>query len=265
MTPYRFARGTRPLLISMPHVGTHIPAEIASRMTDAGRAVADTDWHVDKLYHFARDLGANMVFATHSRYVADLNRSPDGAPLYPGASNTELVPLHTFAGEPIYQSGAEPDAAEVTARRETYWRPYHELLRGVLDRLVAEHGRAVLFDAHSIAARVPRFFDGALPDLNIGTGGGTSCAPALADRAVAVAAGAEGYSHVLDGRFKGGYITRAYGRPESGVHALQLELSWATYLTDGAPYALVPDAAEAVTARALRPLIEAVLAWVEGG
>jgi len=260
MTPFRFARGSTPLLISVPHPATFVPDEIAARMTDAGRAVADTDWHVDRLYEFARALGANLLIATHSRYVVDLNRSPDGVPLYDDASNTEICPGTSFAHEPIYRPGAALDDAEIGQRIATYWRPYHDTIRSVLDRLVASHGVAVLLDAHSVASRVPRFFEGRIQDINLGTAGGAACDPDLAAGLLALAE-RSGYSAVLDGRFRGGYITRHYGRPAERIHAIQLELSWATYLDEAAPSVWDKGRAQHVMDRALQPITEALLQW----
>lgn len=262
MTPFRFARGSTPLLISVPHPATFIPEEIAARMTDAGRAVADTDWHVDRLYDFARALGANLLIATHSRYVVDLNRAPDGVPLYDDASNTEICPSTSFAHEPIYRAGAAPDASEIEQRIATYWRPYHDTIRSVLDRLVETHGVAVLLDAHSVARSVPRFFAGEIPDINLGTGGGSACDPDLAAGALALAE-RSGYSAVLDGRFRGGYITRHYGKPAERIHAIQLELSWAAYLDEAAPSAWDKPRAQPVIDAALQPITQALLAWAQ--
>ena len=263
MEPYRFTQGTAPLLVSMPHVGTHVPPEIADRMTDEARPLPDTDWHVDRLYDFLGDLGVSVLAATHSRYVIDLNRPPDGKPLYPGASETELCPTSTFDEAPIYRPGAAPEPDEIAARREALWRPYHARLSRTLEILGRRHGVAVLWDAHSIRSRVPRFFDGRLPDLSLGTGGGVSAAPGLIERVSEAAdSAASGYSRVVDGRFKGGYITRHYGAPEAGVHALQLELSQATYMDETPPYRFREDLA-AGTRPVLRCLLEAVIAWTE--
>jgi len=262
MVPYEFTAGRTPLLVSMPHVGTHIPEAIAGRMTDAARAVPDTDWHVDRLYDFLEELGASVITATHSRLVVDLNRAPDGTPLYPGASNTELCPTTLFDEQPVYQPGQEPSETEIAGRIEEYWRPYHERLSIETRALKAEHGIAVLFDAHSIRSRVPRFFEGRLPDINLGTGGGSSADPALAAAALEAAAEADGYTSVLNGRFKGGYITRSYGRPQEGMHAIQLELAQCTYMEEDPPFRFREDLAKQVRP-ALRRVVEAVLAWAK--
>ena len=260
MQPFAFAAGSTPLLVSMPHVGTHVPVDLAGRMTAAARGVPDTDWHVDRLYDFLPQLGAGVIRATHSRLVIDLNRAPDGRPLYPGASNTELCPTTLFDETPVYAAGEAPDAAETAARLAAYWRPYHDRLAAELAALKARFGVALLFDAHSIRSEVPRFFAGRLPDLNIGTGGGGSAAPDLAARVVEAAAEAEGYSSVLNGRFKGGYITRHYGRPADGVHAIQVELSQIVYMDEDPPYRFRDDRAVLIRP-VLRRIVETMLDW----
>ncbi len=259
--PFLFRGGRIPLLVSMPHVGTHIPDEIAADLTEEACTVPDTDWHVDRLYDFLDDLGASVISATHSRYVVDLNRAPDGADLYPGRDTTELCPTSGFFRQPLYREGRRPDAAEIARRVAVHWQPYHTALAAELERIKALHGAALLWDAHSIASEVPRFFDGRLPDLNLGTNGGASCDPALATRVMAVAEAAQGYSAVLDGRFRGGYITRHYGRPADGVHAIQLELSQRTYMDEGAPFTFRDELANQVRP-VLQAMLEAALAWV---
>ncbi len=250
-------RGTVPLLVSLPHDGSEIPSELAARMTPEARRSPDTDWHTARLYAFSRDLGASVIQPKYSRYVADLNRPADGHALYPGRKETGLVSTVTFAGEPIYRAGEEPDAAEIRQRIKTFWQPYHQAVAGELERLKAEHGRAVLWDGHSIRARVPMLFEGRLPDLNLGTSSGASCGEGLATRLVAVLQRQARFSHVRDGRFKGGYITRHYGRPADGIEAVQLEQVQATYM-DEATFAW--DAAKAVQVQPLlRQLLEACL------
>lgn len=260
MSVFTLEAGTTPLLVSMPHAATGIPQGLARRMTEAGRAVPDTDWHLDRLYAFAAGLGAGVVRPAYSRYVIDLNRAPDRRPLYAGAKNTELCPASTFAEQPIWRPGEEPTEEEIEARCATYWRPYHDAVAAELRRLKERHGIALLFDAHSIRSRVPRFFEGRLPDLNIGTAGGVSAAPELVQRLMAVASDAAPYSAVLDGRFKGGYITRAYGRPAEGVHALQLELAQITYMDEDPPVAYRPDLALRLQP-VLKALLQAMLGW----
>lgn len=259
METYRFTPGAAPLLVSMPHVGTAVPPAIAGRFTPAAAALPDTDWHVDRLYDFLDELGAAHLQPIHSRYVIDLNRAPDDRPLYAGARNTELCPTDTFADEPIYRSGAAPDAAEIAARRAAYWQPYHDRLCGALAEIRARHGVALLWEAHSIRSRVPRFFAGRLPDINLGTAGGGSADPGLTARLAAVAAGS-GHSYAVDGRFKGGYITRANGDPTRGVHAVQLELSQITYMDEDPPFAFREDLAADIRP-VLRRLLETALDW----
>jgi N-formylglutamate deformylase len=253
-------RGDTPLVVSAPHVGTYVPASILARLTPEAAELADTDWHVERLYEFARDLGASTIAATHSRLVVDLNRDPSGRPLYPGASNTEICPLGTFADGPVYRDGAAPDAAEIEERIARYWRPYHAALAAELAAARARFGVAVLWDAHSIVSRAPRFFAGTLPDFNLGTADGASCDGGLASGVYSVLAAAPGFTAVHDGRFKGGYITRRYGRPSDGVHALQLEMAQRAYMTEGPPFAW--DGARAAGVRpVLRACLEACLAW----
>lgn len=261
--PLRFRPGTRPLLISMPHVGTHVPPALAARFTDEARQVPDTDWHLERLYDFADALGASVLIATHSRYVIDLNRPPDGASLYPGQSVTGLCPVDTFDDTPIYRDAADlPDEAEIAARRDAIWHPYHAKLAEELARIKAQHGIAMLWDAHSIRSVLPRFFEGKLPDLNLGTAQGASCDPALAERLLAIAKQAEGYTSVLNGRFTGGYITRHHGRPQDGQHAVQLEMTQSSYMQEALPFDYLPDVAAGVQPL-LQRLLQAVLDFAE--
>ena len=233
---FTLQRGSTPLLISCPHVGTEIPADERSRYTERALEVEDTDWFVDRLFGFATELGAGLIAPRWSRYLIDLNRPPDATPMYPGRNNTELCPTRHFTGDAIYREGAAPAPEAVQARIERYWRPYHTALGAELQRLHARHGHAVLLDAHSIRSELPWLFDGRLPHLNLGTADGTSCAARLREALVRVLAGQQRFSHVTDGRFKGGYITRHYGRPAQQVHAVQLETSWRAYMDETAPY-----------------------------
>jgi N-formylglutamate deformylase len=262
VTVYTLRPGGTPLLISMPHTATAVPPELAPRMTEAGRAVPDTDWHIDRLYAFASELGAGILRPEYSRYVIDLNRAPDGRALYKGANNTELCPTSTFAEEPIWKPGEEPQEDEIAERRMRYWRPYHDALAAELARVKDRYGIALLWDAHSIRSHVPRFFEGRLPDLNLGTANGTSAAPDLIQRLAAAAAQSQPYSSVLDGRFKGGYITRAYGRPAEDVHAVQLELAQIAYMDEDPPFAWRPDKAELLQT-VLRRLLQTMLDWAQ--
>jgi len=258
MDIYHLHQGTAPLLVSLPHDGTAVPDDIAARLTDTARRVPDTDWHVSRLYDFARELGASILVPRHSRYVVDLNRPPDDTSLYPGQNTTGLCPIVQFSGEPVYHEGAQPDPTEIAARVETYWRPYHDTLDAELQRIRGEHGRAVLWEGHSIRGTLPFLFEGALPDLNLGTAAGTSCTPALQQRLAEVLAGQGEYTHVVNGRFKGGYITRHYGDPEIGVEAVQLELAQHTYMDEDS-FEYLPERAAKLQVL-IRLLLEAALA-----
>ena len=266
VSKFKFRQGRVPLLVSMPHAGIHIPREIAAGMTNAALKVPDTDWHLEQLYNFLEELGASVLVATHSRYVIDVNRPIDDTNLYPGQDTTGLCPADTFRKEPLYQEGRIPSEVHIQQRGASYWQPYHAALAQALQRIRAEHGIAMLWDAHSICSVVPRFFDGRLPDFNIGTASGASCRPDLAERLRAVAASAAGYTHAVNGRFKGGYITRHYGKPDDNIHAVQLELSQATYMDEHFPYRF--DQALAARVRPnLRQFLEVMLDWaqVHGG
>ncbi len=229
---YTLVKGSVPLLISMPHNGEEIPADIAAVMTDKGREVADTDWYMDRLYAFAKQLGAFILIPKYNRYVIDLNRDPDGVDLYPGANNTELCPTSAFDLSPLYQEGKAPSAEQINARVANYWQPYHQALASTMEKIKAEFGQAVLLEAHSIRSEVPRFFQGQLPDFNFGNADGKSCSTALISALTALDYAP--YTMVCNGRFKGGYITRAFGQPNEGFHAVQLELSQRTYMNEQA-------------------------------
>ena len=257
MDTYTLQRGNAPLLVSLPHDGSALPDGLAARLTPEARRVPDTDWHVARLYAFARELGASMIVPVYSRYVVDLNRPPDDTSLYPGQNTTGLCPVVQFSGEPVYLAGAEPQADEVAARVETYWKPYHEALAAELERVRAAHGRVVLWEGHSIRSVVPFLFDGRLPDFNLGTAAGASCSPGLQQRLAAVLEAQAGYTQVVNGRFKGGYITRQHGRPHEGVEAVQLELAQHNYM-DEATFEYLPERA-APTQAVIRKLLEACL------
>lgn len=260
MPLWELHRGDGPVIVDVPHAGTFAPPAIGARLTSAACAWPDTDWHVEKLYAFAPGEGATLLCATHSRYVVDLNRDPSGAALYAGADNTELCPTRTFAGEPVYEEGGVPAQEELAQRVANYFTPYHAILAAEIERVRARHGYAVLLDGHSIRSEVPRFFAGRLPDLNLGTADGASCAPALQAQAAAVLAGAADLTHIVNGRFKGGWITRRYGRSPEGVHALQLEVGQRCYMDEAPPYPW--DAARAtVLSDVLHRLVAALNAW----
>jgi len=251
-------RGTQPLLVSLPHDGSELPTDIAARLTPAARRVPDTDWHVARLYEFARELGASVLVPRYSRYVVDLNRPSDNASLYPGQNTTGLCPIVQFSGEPVYQAGEEPRREEIERRVATYWQPYHDALAGEIARLRAAHGRVVLWEGHSIRSRVPFLFEGRLPDFNLGTADGASCTVGLQQRLAAILASHRQYTHVINGRFKGGYITRHYGRPGDGVDAVQLELAQINYM-DEDTFEYQPRRAQH-TQQQLRALLVAALA-----
>jgi N-formylglutamate deformylase len=261
-------RGEAPLVVSFPHTGTGIPPDLEARYVSLWQARRDADWWVDRLYDFAAALGATTVRTAISRSVIDVNRDPSGASLYPGQATTELCPTTDFDGDPLYRGGAAPDESEIARRRETFFAPYHATLRTELDRLRAKHPRVVLFDAHSIRSRIPRLFDGELPQFNIGTNDGRSSAAALA-QSVSSVCGGTAWSHVVNGRFKGGWTTRHYGEPEKGFHAIQLELSCRGYMDEPdapsprnwpAPYS---ETRAAVMRAVLKDILGACLAFAK--
>jgi N-formylglutamate deformylase len=258
---FSFKAGTLPLLVSMPHAGTDIPDDVAASLMPCAAARADTDWHLPELYGFLDEMGASRLSARWSRYLIDLNRPPENTNLYPGQDTTGLCPVDTFGRERLYREGMEPDEAEVRRRLALYWRPYHDQLRAELGRLLAEHGRVVLWDAHSIASRVPRFFEGRLPDLNFGTADGKSCSQQLEGAMIKLVDSQDQFSFVFNGRFKGGHITRFYGNPAGGVHAIQLEMAQCLYMDESAPFGYRPDLAGQVQPL-LRELLGAAAAWV---
>lgn len=258
---YRLVIGDAPLLISMPHVGTDLPPEVAAGLAPEARDLQDTDWHLPILYDFAPALGATVLSARYSRYAIDLNRPPDDAPLYQTAT-TGLYPEVLFDGRPLFQPGKAPGSAARRAYLDDIWHPYHRCLESHLARLQARHGFAVLLDAHSIRGSIPRLFDGELPDFNIGTNDGKSADPALAAR-LAAACDAPGYRHVLNGRFKGGYITRHYGQPARRIHAVQLELAQRTYMREAAPFDFM-EARAASVRPILRRFVETLLDFRAG-
>lgn len=261
--------GAAPLIVSFPHTGWDLPPELTPRLTSPWLARKDTDWWVHELYGFVGDLGAGTVRTRISRSVIDVNRDPSGASLYPGKATTELCPTTTFDGEPLYRAGEAPDAAEIAERRGRWFAPYHLALEAEISRLKARFGRVVLYDAHAIRSRVPRLFEGELPHLNIGTNHGASCAPELR-AAVTAACARSDFTHVVDGRFVGGWTTRRYGRPADGVHAIQMELACRGYMDEPAdppseglwPTPYVPARAAGLRA-ALRDVLTACLEFTK--
>lgn len=257
MTRVEVTQGDSPVVLGMPHTGTWLPDAVRVALNDRGRSLSDTDWHIDRLYDGLLP-GATVVRATFHRYVIDANRPPDGASLYPGQNTTGLVPLTDFDGNPIWNTA--PDAAQIDARRAAFHAPYHAALAAQMERVRARHGVAILFDCHSIRSRIPYLFDGVLPDFNIGTVGGASCAVEVARTVQDIISNAEGYTHVLNGRFKGGWTTRHYGRPDLGWHAVQMELAQSTHLvSESAPWGYAPDRADH-----LRPHLAAILTRLVG-
>jgi N-formylglutamate deformylase len=256
---FDYVPGDGPLVISFPHSGTYVPPELAARLRPEARNLPDTDWFVPQLYDFFRDLDASVIRATHTRYVVDLNRPPDGAPLYPGQRETTVCPTESFSGEALYADGGNPAPAEIAERLQIYWHPYHHKLTAVIRDLVQRHGHCILWDAHSIVSEVPGLFDGRLPDLNVGTAGGRSCSPARLDRMIDTLSSQKQFSFVVDGRFKGGYITRHYGNPAARIDALQLEIAQCAYLVE----ARIP-VFDPIRARPLNQLLRKLLQSVAG-
>ncbi|WP_353640890.1 N-formylglutamate deformylase [Mesorhizobium sp. WSM2239] len=262
-------RGDAPLLVSLPHTGTDL-ADIEPRLVSRWLGQRDCDWWIDKLYDFAGSLGATVVHTAISRTVIDVNRDPSGTSLYPGQATTELCPTTTFDGDLLYQTGEEPKQEEIDGRREKYFDPYHAALEAEIARLRAAHGKIVLYDCHSIRSVLPLLFEGTLPVFNLGTNDGRSTDPALQEKVAAIMAGT-GESWVVNGRFKGGWITRHHGRPERGVHALQMELSNRGYMyepegkgsPDNWPTPYDPEFAAPMRAT-LTKILETAIAWARG-
>lgn len=250
MDQFHFYQGRKPLLVSMPHVGLEIPNDIKENMTGEALSMIDTDWYIDELYNFLTHMDVSVIKARYSRYVVDLNRGLDGASLYPGQNETTLCPTETFAEEPLYKQGHSPD---VSARAAKYWQPYHDKISEELDRLKAKFGRARLWDAHSIKSHVPHLFDGRLPDLNLGTGDGISADHELSQKLDGNIENSS-YSSALNGRFKGGYITRHYGEPKNNIDAVQLEISQITYMNEAPNIEFQEQKAEK-----LRPLLKSLI------
>ena len=253
MEPVEVVRGAGPLILGMPHGGTHVPEEIEARLNAEGRTLRDADWRIDALYDGLLP-DATIVRATFHRYVIDANRDPSGASLYPGQNTTGLVPLTNFDGAPIWEAGREPDETGIARRLAEFHQPYHEALAAEIARARALCGVAILYDCHSIRSRIPNLFEGELPDLNIGTYDGKSC-DLLVERAARNVAARSRFSHVVNGRFKGGWTTRRYGDPAAGVHAIQMEIAQSAYLASEGP----PFDYDASRARALRSVLGDIL------
>ncbi|NOR19243.1 MAG: N-formylglutamate deformylase [Xanthomonadales bacterium] len=255
---FTYRPGTSPLLISVPHSGTHVPDEIFNRFTSKARDLQDTDWYVDRLYDWANQFGAGILVANYSRFVIDLNRAPDNTPLYPG-HGTGLLPTQCFDGSAVYQVDMQPDKKEENHRLQKYWQPYHDQLRSALDEIRQTHGYALLLDAHSILTEVPLLFEGKLPDLNLGSYRGASAEHSLISACFSALSKNSNYSSVLDGRFQGGYITRHYGQPNEGIHALQLEMAQHVYMSEQPPV-YDPDLAKQVSV-VLQGLVGTLIQW----
>lgn len=252
-------RGESPLVLGLPHTGTELPDGIETVLNETGRARADTDWHIHQLYAGLAS-GTTSVRTRIHRYVIDVNRDPAGVSLYPGLNTTTLCPLTDFDGQPIYDKDRMPDAAEIARRNQAYHAPYHAALQAELDRVKSIHGFAILYDCHSIRSEIPFLFDGILPDFNIGTDGGTTCAPAIEALVLNHCKAAAGYDTVLNGRFKGGWTTRHYGRPENGIHAIQMELAQRNYMLERPPWDYEPRNADRLRAH-LSPILEDLIRW----
>lgn len=258
MAVFEVRQGSSPVILGFPHTGTDLPASIRERLNDNGRILADTDWHIHDLYEGLLP-DATTVRATFHRYVIDANRDPAGGSLYPGQNTTGLVPETDFDGLPIWKEGEGPTEADIRERLRDFHAPYHAALAAEIARVKAIHGVAVLYDCHSIRSHIPFLFEGRLPDFNIGTDMGKTCAADIERAAAEIAAGADGYSHILNGRFKGGWTTRHYGRPERSVHAIQMELAQSTHLATEAP----PFALDRAKADRLRRPLKAILERIE--
>jgi N-formylglutamate deformylase len=253
MNPVEIHRGDGPLVLGLPHTGLYVPDDVLGALNETGRALADTDWNVHRLYD-ALLPGLTTIRATFHRYVIDANRDPSGVSLYPGQNTTGLCPLTDFEGRALYRENAAPDATEIERRRRLYHAPYHAALAAELARIRALHGAVVLYDCHSIRSRIPYLFEGTLPDFNIGTNSSTSCASEIEQAVRAACEAAPGYGSIVNGRFKGGWTTRHYGDPDQGVHAIQMELTQATYMDEAAPWTYRPERAQA-----LRPHLVSIL------
>lgn len=263
MELYRYYPGLYPVVVNVPHAGTQIPPLLGDRFTPEARLLPDTDWYVDKLYNFARDMGVHLLVSMNSRYVVDLNRNKQPETLYPGCFNTEVIPQFTFEQKPIYNKGDEPDKLELQERISAYWQPYHYKLLKILQFCIERHGHVVLLDAHSIKSQVPSLFEGELPVLNIGTANGESAAADLVEKVMRICHDSP-YPSVLNGRFKGGFITRNYGKPNAGCHAIQLEMAQHAYMDEKAPYDYSHEKAGEMQNRVLKPLLKALVDWAGG-
>ena len=238
-------RGDSPVVLGLPHTGTYVPTAIFDRLNETGKCLSDTDWHVHRLYSELVD-NVTSVRALFHRYVIDANRDPSGASLYPGQNTTGLCPLIDFDNNKIYKLGQEPNEDEIEQRRVDFHARYHQALNDEIARVKAKHGFAILYDCHSIRSIVPHLFEGKLPDFNIGTFDGKSCAPVIGDTVEEICENASNFTSIKNGRFKGGWTTRHYGDPANGVHAIQMELAQSTYMQEREPWSYLPEKADTI-------------------
>ncbi|KAB8313133.1 N-formylglutamate deformylase [Erwinia endophytica] len=253
MKPFEFTQGTLPLLLSIPHAGTALTPEVEQGLSEQAQGLPDTDWHIPQLYDFAREMGASVLVGNYSRFVIDLNRPPNNEALYATAT-TGLYPETLFDGTPTFKPGMTPTDDQRQGYLATIWTPYHEKIQQELARMKQQFGYALLFDAHSIASVIPRLFDGKLPDLNLGTNGGLSCDPSISEKLTDLCAAQSDFSWVMNGRFKGGYITRAYGKPQEDQHTVQLELAQINYMDETPPFSWRGD-----KAARLQPILKKII------
>ena len=249
--------GSSPLVLAQPHGGADIPDQFLSRLNQVGQAIEDTDWRITRLYDGLLE-DVTVVSTPIHRYVIDANRDPSDQSLYPGQNTTSLCPTTTFDGTAIYLQGEEPSVDEIKQRQQQYHQPYHDILREQLERVHQKHGYVILYDCHSIRSQVPYLFDGKLPDFNIGTNSGQSCDAKIESRVISSCARETKYSHVANGRFKGGWTTRHYGRPQEGYHAIQMELAQCNYMQETAPWSYDVDKAEMLRV-SLRSILQGIL------
>ncbi|WP_374833045.1 N-formylglutamate deformylase [Paenochrobactrum pullorum] len=258
MQAFELKSGSSPVIIALPHTGTDVPDDIMVRLNDNGLKLADTDWHIHHLYGGLLE-DATMIRATFHRYCIDANRDPEGVSLYPGQNTTTLIPTTDFDGLAIWKEGEEPTSDDIEDRLNRFHKPYHDALAAEIERVKKIHGIAILYDCHSIRSHIPFLFEGILPDFNIGTDMGKTCAPEIEAIAVDVTSKAQGYTSILNGRFKGGWTTRHYGKPENRVHAIQMELAQKTHLVSEN----LPFAYDEAKAERLRVHLKTILQRIE--
>ena len=257
MNHIEIKQGTGPIVLAMPHSGTYLPTEIYDKLNDNGKELADTDWHLMELYDGLQP-NAAIVKANFHRYVIDANRCPDGVSLYPGANTTTLCPLIDFVNKPIWQEGLVPTESDIEPRIKLFHTPYHKALHEALQTARSNHGYAIIYDCHSIRSNIPFLFDGALPNLNIGTNDSKSCDSKIEQIAENICKKSS-FSTVTNGRFKGGWTTRHYGKPETDIHAIQMEITQSSYMQEHAPWEYSNE-----KANILRQTLANILSEIEG-